>query len=537
MNPHASSKCARRLFMALAAIAGIMFLAGCGSSNSNSGNTQGFGVANLSGTYVFSSTGLDGNGDYLAYAGAFTADGKGNISAGSMDVVDPDVSLIENASVTGSYSINTDGRGQANLNTSSGDFTIAFVLAATTGGIATHGLVIEYDTNGSGSGTLDLQTSLTGVSQLAASYAYSLAGVDSNLQLLASDGAFALTSGSITNGIADFNDAASTLYTGQSIQPGTSITLGSGTGPGTLTITTASFALAFDVFPIDPTHIKLIETDYAEFLAGDAFSQTGTTIPQGNMVFAMEGGGISDPIATGGLMAADGSGSFNSGLEDDNIAGVFSPAQIPFTGAGSVGTLGRDDVTLTGFTPAAKWIAYPITNGVLLLEMDTAGITQGLALPQSATAISAGTSVGYGLNLTGFNENGDGGAEEVDTIAQFDATTASTNNMTGTLNENDEGSIPGPSALTGTYTPDATADGRGQIVATANNTDIGGLTLWYYVADSSTALFIEQDQAQVSAGTFQLQGSSSTSVAQAHANISLVRLRPGAKAGKNRQKK
>ncbi len=155
--------------------------------------------------------------------------------------------------------------------------------------MSAHGLISEFDGNGTGSGTLDLQTPVTSISQLAGSYAFNLSGVDTSVNPFAADGSFTLDSnGNITAGVEDLNDAG-LPYGGQTLSTATA-TLGSGTAPGSISITSTSFALTYDFYPIDATHLKFIETDFTEFLAGDAFSQTGATIPNGNMVFTMVGG-------------------------------------------------------------------------------------------------------------------------------------------------------------------------------------------------------------------------------------------------------
>ena len=62
MNPLASTKCAGRLLMALAAISSILFAAGCGSSSSlTTPNPVGFNNGSLNGTYVISISGTDVN--------------------------------------------------------------------------------------------------------------------------------------------------------------------------------------------------------------------------------------------------------------------------------------------------------------------------------------------------------------------------------------------------------------------------------------------------------------------------------------------
>ncbi len=509
----------------VAALAGIFLTVGCGSSSPAKANSNGFTDSNLSGTYVFSSEGLDANGNFLALAGAFVANGSGGISttSGTMDVVDSGVtpaSPIAQPITGGSYYVNTDGRGQVKLTSSVGTFTLDFVLTSSPSGLtaaSNHGLISEFDGNGSGSGTLDLQTAVTSLSQLAGPYAFSFSGIDNGGSPFVASGAFTLdANGNITSGtgVEDFN-AGGSIYSGEALTGGPA-TLGSGTAPGSLAMTTASFPLTFDFYPIDSSHLKFIETDYTEILVGDAFSQTGASIPTGTMVFTMAGG-LSAPIAVGGLMnSVDGLGTFSGGLEDVNNAGSLSPAQLPFSGAPVLApsTGGRVVVNLTGFSPAIQWVIYPSSGGLLLQESDGANVMQGVAYAQSATAFTAGSSAGYGLNLTGVDI---AGGFEIDDIAQFNASTNTTNNMTGILDENDQGSLVGNLQLTGTYTPDSPATGRGSIVVPSLGTPLGGLSLEYYVVDDSTVLAIESDTQQVSAGSFELQGTTTVGPTQASA--------------------
>jgi len=524
MNPHACTTRAGRLLMALAAATSILLMAACGSgSGITPPNPEGFSDGSLNGTYVFSSAGSDANGNPLALAGAFAANGNGGITTGTMDVVDPAITPIpspvaQSISSSSSYRVSTDGRGQATLMSSYGTFVLDFVLTS-----SAHGLVSEYDGNGTGSGTLDMQTAVTSLSQLAGPYAFSFAGTDSGANSFATAGAFVLNSSGVVTageGIEDFNDGG-VPELDQSLTSNTA-TLGSGTGPGSITLTTESHSLAYDFYPIDATHIKFIETDYAEFLSGDAFTQTGASIPTNTtMVFTMAGG-TSGPIADGGVMTStDGLGDFSGGLEDINNVGV-PVTQVPFSGVagGVAGVGGRVVVNLTGFTPnldnSGQWVIYPFSGGVLLLEADSATVTSGAAYAQTATAFTA--PAGYGLNLSGFNGGG-----EVDDIAQFNATTAVSpaTNLTGTLDENVGGGVDSGS-LSGSYAPGA----PNSIIATASRSFNGGFSLAYYVVDSSTAIFVDLDSTasgfpQAAVGTFEAQ-STPSSAAMARSHIALV---------------
>ena len=163
---------------------------------------------------------------------------------------------------------------------------------------------------------------------------------------------------------------------------------------------------------------------------------------------------------------------------------------------------------VNGGTGTYTFTAYPSTSGILLLEIDNLGISAGAAFPQSATTFAA--SQGYGLNLTGSNSNG-----EVDDIAEFTANAGGTLSN-GLIDENDEGSLASDQKLGsgGTYTFDSTGSGRGILSYPATDTTfIGTLNLAFYVANSSTAIFIDGDSAQAGSGLFQLQGSSTSSAA------------------------
>jgi len=500
MRPHALSKYARRVLMALTAAAAILFAAACGSGNGfTKPNPAGFSTSSLSGTYVFSSVGADGNGAFIAIAGALVADGSGNIPRGTMDVVDAAVTPTSPVAqpITGSYSVSSDGRGQARVSSSAGHFTFDFVLTS-----SSHGLITEFDGNATGSGTIDLQTAVPTLSQLAGPYAFSLAGIDGNSNSFATAGAFTLnSSGATTAGVEDFNDAGVPIPNAP--LTGTA-TAGSGTGPGAITLTSHFGALTFDFYPIDATHLKLIETDYTvAILTGDVFTQTGASIPTGPMVFTM-GGGVSAPVASGGLMTSDGAGNFTGGLEDVNNNGTVV-AQVPFTGTaaagGSVG--GRVIVNLSGFVPATQWVIYPSSGGLLMLETDSLNLTLGAAYAQTGQTLAA--SQDYGLNLSAFNTSG--GFEE-DDIAQFQTTSSA---FTGVVDINDDTVLSFDRALSGNYTVDSPATGRGEVTTTADSNTF--VSFIFYAINSSTALLLETDTNQIGTGTFELQSASGAAVA------------------------
>lgn len=521
----------RSAFALLLALSTFTFLAACGSSGPSITRGQCppsgcFGDGNLNGTYVFSASGEDFT-DEAPYAvvGSITANGSGVITGGTIDMNDPIfTSAVIAAPITsGSYTVGQDGRGTFTVNFTGNPFTTAltfdFVLQNDF-----HGLVIERDSNATGSGTIDSQTAGTTPS---GSYAFSfVGGTFSDGEPFATVGNFTLTGSSITAGLEDFNAAGAALTNGNAGYP-LSGTI-SAEGTATTLTTTAYPALTFDVFPIDGSHLKFIEVDSTANLSGDAFSES-TTVPTGNLAFTLAGVVSSDvPFAAGGIMVTNGSGSIVSGSgEDYNDGGTISSVTdgIPFTGT-YTGSAGRFSLALSSFYPSLTgFVAYPSTGGVFLLETDDVAITSGAAYAQTAGATFA-ASQGYGLNLSGENFSTSTLAE-VDDIAEFaatasgtscnaDGTIISSDTLTGVTDENSIISSTYGQALCGDYSgPDST--GRLGISYAANIVN-GYITAIAYTVDGTTFPFIETDQYQVSTGVFFEQNASATSpsIAKAH---------------------
>jgi hypothetical protein len=520
MNSLASTQRVRRVVIVLSAITLIVFAGGCGSSGTPPvPNQNGFSNSSLSGTYVFSSQGADAiNGFPLAVAGTLVSNGTGGITGGTMDIVTPSFlptppSPAAQTITSGSYSVSSDGRGRATLSSAYGSYTMAFVLTSTS-----HGLVSEFDGNGGGSGTIDIQTTaITSVGQLAGPYAFSAAGADSGGGAFATEGAFVLTaSGSSSAGVQDFNDDANPIT---NLPLAAVATVGSGTGPGTLTLSTGSFVLTFDYYATDATHLKLIETDYNQFLAGDVFTQTGASAPTGILAFTMSGG-VNFAISNGGFVTFN--GATVTGSEDVNSNGTIL-SQTFGGNAGAAGAVGsRVVVNLSGFNPATQWVIYPSSGGFLLLETDTANMTSGTAYTQQSGAALA-PSQPYGFSLSAFNITG---PNDEDDIAQF---TTTTTGFSGVVDINDNfgnGTTTQSLSWSGNYTLDSPATGRGEATTTAGGS--GFVSFNFYAVSNNQFLVLETDTNQIGTGMFQMQTAPSGAVAQSHVAMVHPAARPHA---------
>jgi len=509
------------------ALSTLLFLVGCGSSSNKVTPPPGGGFdnTNMNGTYVFSTLGTDSGGYPISIAGAFTACGcsGGTISGGTFTFNDGQVGVVSAQTISGgSYNVTADGRGQAHLSNSTilGTVTLDFVLASTNGGSVT-----EYDTNGTGSGTLELQSSVS-QSDLANSYAFLISGVGSN-GLFATAGAMTLdANGDATTGLQDVTSLNTTTgiassQTGLSISTSSSVLVGTGTAPGTAQISSAAGLFTFDVYPVDATHLKFVETDGLIYGAGDVFTQQ-SALPSGTIAFTMAGADTTLlPLAVGGLLPSS-SGTISSGIEDYNDGGVANSATNVSGGFTSLSG-GRALLTLNGFENGATnnvlgnyaFAAYPSTGGTFLLEIDDGGITAGIALAQSTTSFAA--TQGYGMNLSAINLSGSTPFEE-DDIAEFTSTSSALN---GLIDFNDEGTITFGQTFNASYTSLST--GRYQL--TSN--DLNGV---FYTVDGTSVLFLETDDLQVGGGSFLAQ-SATTSQMGALARRSAIARVPVFRAG------
>ncbi|MGA7929666.1 MAG: hypothetical protein WCA20_27195 [Candidatus Sulfotelmatobacter sp.] len=511
------------LFIALST---LTLLVGCGSSSPTpvAPPSGAFSNSNLNGTYVFSSSGVDANGDLLAMTGTVKANGSGGITSGTVDLIGQEItpsSPVAQPISSGSYSITADGRGQISFNTttinsSSGAATgVTFILDLVLTS-SSHGLVTEYDSNGTGSGTIDLQTPVS-QSQIVAPYSFGLSGAGLSGSPLATVGAMTLgATGSVTTGLQDINNDGS--YTGVAISTSSFVNLGS--TPGTAVIANTSGTFGFDVYPIDSTHLKFIETDGAFLLTGDAYTQA-TSISSGQLVYTMAGEDTSGgPIDVGGWLT-NSSGTITAGLEDFNDALTVGLGQGISGGGFSALSGGRSTLNLTGFVNGAAsdlagsytFAAYPFTytggTGIQLLEIDGLGITSGAAYPQSSTTLAAPPQ-GYGFNLTGINPNG-----EEDDIAEF---VTSSSGFNGIADLNDDAVLSPGKALSATY---VAPDGNGEGSATTNYWAFN-----FYVVNPTTYILLETDASQVGMGTFEQQSNSSGGAVQSVVSMLRPPVRP-----------
>jgi hypothetical protein len=315
----------------------------------------------MNGTYVFSAHGLNSKNNF-AVAGEFTADGKGNITSGTRDTVNDGGGQNLGESITGSYSVNQDGRGLLILNGGSGQAIYFFVLQSPSAGKLFQDGTTSNSVVADAVGTIQAQT---GPPAASGTYVVRLDGEDVNLSPYGAIGGLSFsggTPGTIT-GLYDENDAGSI-----SQQLSASGTYSLSSGRGSATLTTPNGTHNFIAYYVSPNRLELLSTNTNFFLYGHADLQTSVSASTaaflGPQVFNLSGLDGSPsvsayPIVQTGRFTLDGSGTLSNTtaiMDYNSRSAFFSPT---FDGTFSV----------TGATPGGRWSASlngfsggPITN-------------------------------------------------------------------------------------------------------------------------------------------------------------------------------
>jgi hypothetical protein len=508
----------RKILLTLISFVTLSALVACGGgSSSNSigipgapsgGISAGFSNASLTGSYVFAVNGSTSNTNF-AVAGVFAADGNGNITSGVRDTVNDAGGQTLNEAISGSYSVNQDGRGQAILNGPSGQIIYRFVLQSTSSlqspvvgklfqdGTTSNSVLIDAV------GRIEAQSSVSG--NVSGSYVVRLDGEDASLNSYGAVGNLILSGGGISGAIDendkgnfDLNETPLTIASGS---------YGfSGNGRGSAAYVTPNSSAAtpnppgnhnFIAYFVSPNHLELISADPKFFLHGYADLQTSvsasTAAFTGDQVFSISGLDTNGNRAeTGRLTLA--AGSLTSAIEDYNTANNF------FSG---VSLAGSTYAVTTGFS--GRWTA----NLVNAAAASTTGLVgwqvspqQSVVLTSSPNILETGTMRAQTLGLTNTDVKGN----YAEDFAGFNTSSQSNVALTGNL------SADGAGNLSGTYDSQSDSSGLFLDVGTSGNYtidptfgrstngNIDGIPVVIYAVDKNTIYFISAQQFDIYQG-------------------------------------
>lgn len=457
----------------------------------------------LSGPFAFSYSGADSSG-YLAAAGSFVADGQGNITSGIEDIESYSLGVSTGLPFTGSYVVGPDGRTTATIDTGHGTATLQFALTTNQ-----HGLMIRFDTNETGSGTIDQQNLndlTTSTTIVTGPYAFSASGVDAAFKPMALAGEVTSNGGGgipAAGSMIDVNDGGAVATQSPSIAGSYSLDAGnSGTGRGTLTLpSTGGTPPQFAFYVIDSTHLHIIEIDGTQRLAGDMYEGANGSF-SGTYVFTAGGSSSTTAnaaYAEGGTFTSSGSGSITGGAIDvDNAGAVATGTSIGTTAYTVNGTTGRIGLTLG----SSQFAAYQTAMGTaVMVETDSSAVATGQAYPQvtgDASTPPASGSFAFALGGQGLFHQASGSVQpDAEGQLTLSGTTVTGGNF-DINNVNATFKTDPVDASTSTFaTP--TSGGRGAATLEGQNPDVT-YKLIYYVIDDNTALLFDQDTARIAVG-------------------------------------
>jgi hypothetical protein len=468
----------------------------------------------LTGPYVFFVEGTDSNGTYVA-TGTIVTDGSGNISSGEQDYADVGGVQAGPDSITGNYSVGTDGRGSVTLNVNDvalpNNGVETFSIAVTS---STHALIIQFDGTATSSGTLDFQAaSAINASSIAGSYAFAFNGEDVFNNVPAAFGGVAnlsAASGNVTSGTFYANDGGTT----QSSPVNGPITGPDQFGRGTMRL---SVGLNFVFYAVQGEVLRVVENDLPDFITGGSFYGQGTpganssfsnSSLSGTAAFFESGTSVTGPLAIAGQFNADGSGDLSAGFADTNDDGSYAKGSIAGQAVYSIAGNGSGTLTLPG-TPSTTedvsalliFATDPTLNlldpnntsgggGALIMDNDSTAVGTGLIVPQTTGAFSGN----YAVNLQFYNSNG-----EEDFVGQ---SVASGGSLTGTVDLNNDGTTASGTAFSGSSSADSTNVGRytGSFTVGAPSYNIT-----YYQVNAGTLFVVDTDSSDVGNGFLETQ--------------------------------
>lgn len=510
-------KAVRNFALMALAVAGILTLTACGGGGGNIVTPpppQGdFTNASFINGYAFFYQGSDANGAPLEVSGELVADGQGHITSGLLDIEDAGVLVASATPILSSstYAVNADGQTSISIIFEGAvPLTLQMTLAS-----SSHGLITQFDIDGTGSGTIDAQNPLQLSSPLTGNFALNVSGID-NVRLgeATIGGNLFVNAGVIpsTQSVWDvvdagvFVDADDTGVTG-SLTPDP---LNPGHGQINLTSPTVGAPLAFSYYVVDTTHLKIIEIDGALSTAGEAFAAPGATTQLMSANYAYMASGESSkqtPQAVGGIFTSNGSGGITGGVQDLNRNGSGNghiKQTLQASAATADANLARIDLILDANGTNFEYAAYPTLNGtVLISEIDGhQAVASGTAFQQTTTDPVQGS---FAINFSGLAVNNRADFAQ-DIVGQVTIATGGNGATSGTLQINNIFVAPPvPNVVLSTKSMVAALDtpvtGRGNPF-TLESTELGssGFTLSYYVVDDNTVLLLEMDSLRVSTG-------------------------------------
>lgn len=447
-----------------------------------------FNNSSLKGNFIFSLTGIDASYNAFYAVGTVTADGNGNITGGEEDLNDAASGYFTATSVTGTYSVGSDGRGTMTLNSSLGSFEYAIAMRA----LSNAGLNEIDNQVVNASGNLEQQS--TSVGAPSGSYAYGFSGSNAACGPLSSAGILATGTG----GLQDLN-CGGTITQAQALS---STFAGiDGLGRGTGSFSASAFSASIVYYVVSANRFRFICPTAGTLFLGTADLQTQSSFTNANFTgnYVVNNGGNSTlGVAYSLIEFSASNGNASSGYFDVNDTGNVSSASL--SGAYSLsangritGTFNENNVSL----PFTIYLSSPTSGYYLDLRSNVVG--GGNVYGQSSGVTSNSAWAGsYATKQFGYFTVGGVISPGNSTSISGQISADGSGTLAGTLDINDPTTVYPGQTMQGTYSVGTVAPGRMTVAIT---TMVEGTRNYVgYIVSPTQVLLLETDSNVASAG-------------------------------------
>jgi hypothetical protein len=349
-------------------------------------------------------------------------------------------------------------------------------------------------------------TVVPSLATLNGQYAFTFSGENQFGTLLENGSFTADGKGNLASGIEDVNGGsgifANVPFTG-------TYTVGKDGRSSLLIIPAAGTGLnteTFDAVLSSNTHARLIRFDSVAAGTGNLdlqdFSSFSLSALSGNYVLNLDGiDSLASPLSAIALVTLDGAGNVTSGQMDSNDNGSVVQGTA-LTGSYTVASNGRGTMTLSGSLGTFDLGFYVVSAGELrVVSLDGAPVWAGTAAAQQDSNFTTATLHGpFVFAVSGVNVNG-----PLDIAGQLVASIAGSI-ISGTGDQNNNGTMVQGSSITGTLT--VNSDGYGTL-SLAGSSNFANVNYSFYLQSATKAILLGIDSMVETSGSMLAQSQSS----------------------------
>jgi hypothetical protein len=364
-----------------------------GSGTIDQANPADFSVSAIANNYSFGISGIDSSAAPMAIAGRFLSDGAGTfpLNFAIQDVNDAGTITQADLTLHGNIFSIDGGTGRGTLELIStvpgtGTLTFAFYIID-----STHFKLVEIDSGGApvlAGDAFSAPNSIT-LATLNGSYAFTVAGAETGGPYAAGGVFTASGTGTISGGVQDVNEQATTLHLAEKISSSSTYTLSPATTSNRILLTLSAGGISFmyAVYPTSTNSFEMVEVDtVVPVSSGMGFLQSSTSAPSGTYGINTTGQTTAGEQDINGSISSAGTTGLTGYLDINETGSIFSNIPLFNSTITAPASFGRSTLTLATAKPtsASFTFAYYVVDNstVLVIEMDKVAVTLGTIAKQ-----------------------------------------------------------------------------------------------------------------------------------------------------------